>query len=166
MTPTIARTAAALVAGLLSFGSPCVLPLVPAYLAVLGGTPPRDDQVARHAPTRGVLLFAAGFTVVFMGLGASATQLGRLLSLHRDVLQVMAGTAVVAFGCLALLVAGKRLTPASRELRWHPSLERWGRAGPPVLGAAFALGWSPCIGPVLGSVLAMAASRGSALEGS
>jgi len=165
MTPTLARMAAALVAGLLSFGSPCVLPLVPAYLAVLGGTSRRDDHGAQTRAVRPVLLFAAGFTVVFMGLGASATEFGRLVGTHRDVLQPAAGIAVVAFGCLALLAAGSRLTPASREVRWHPRLERWGSAGPPVLGAAFALGWSPCIGPVLGSVLAMAATHGSAIEG-
>jgi cytochrome c-type biogenesis protein len=166
MTPTVARMAAALVAGLLSFGSPCVLPLVPTYLAVLGGTSRPDDQGVRTRATASVLLFAGGFTVVFMGLGASATAFGRLVGTHRDLLQQAAGLAVIAFGCLALLAAGSRLTPASREVRWHPRIERWGMAGPPVLGAAFALGWSPCIGPVLGSVLAMAASRGSALEGS
>jgi cytochrome c-type biogenesis protein len=166
MTPTIARMAAALVAGLLSFGSPCVLPLVPTYLAILGGTSRPDDQGGRTRPTASVMLFAAGFTVVFMGLGASATAFGQLVGSHRSLLQQAAGLAVVAFGCLALLAAGSRLTLASRELRWHPRLEHWGRAGAPVLGAAFALGWSPCIGPVLGSVLAMAASRGSAVEGS
>jgi cytochrome c-type biogenesis protein len=166
MTPTLARTAAALVAGLVTFGSPCVLPLVPAYLAVLGGSPRPDAHGVRTRATASVALFVGGFTVVFMGLGASATTFGRLVGTHRDTLQQAAGLAVVAFGCLALLAAGSRLTPASRELRWHPRMERWGRAGPPVLGAAFALGWSPCIGPVLGSVLAMAASRGSALEGS
>lgn len=168
MTPTVARTAAALVAGLLSFGSPCVLPLVPAYLAVLGAANSGGaaDSGHRARATTSVVLFAAGFTIVFMGLGASATALGRTLSHHRSELQLTAGVAVIVFGLLALLVAGDRLTPASRDLRWHPRLERWGRAGPPVLGAAFALGWSPCIGPVLGSVLAMAASRGSAVEGS
>ncbi len=166
MTPTIARMAAAVVAGLLSFGSPCVLPLVPTYLAVLGGTSRPGDHGVRSRPTASVILFAAGFTVVFMGLGASATAFGQLLGTHRGLLQQTAGLAVVAFGCLALLVAGSRLTPASRDVRWHPRVERWGWAGPPVLGAAFALGWSPCIGPVLGSVLAMAASEGSAAEGS
>ena len=166
MSSAIARMAAALLAGLLSLGSPCVLPLVPTYLAVLGGTCRRDAQGVRSRPTASVVLFAAGFTVVFMGLGASATAFGQALGTHRGLLQQAAGLAVVAFGCLALLVAGSRLTPASREVRWHPRIERWGWAGPPVLGAAFALGWSPCIGPVLGSVLAMAASEGSAVEGS
>ena len=167
MTPAMERTAAALIAGLLSFGSPCVLPLVPAYLAVLGGTSPAQDVTStRRRTTPAVVLFAAGFAVVFTGLGASATAAGRLLTLHRDALQLGAGLAVVAFGCVALVVAGDRLTPASRDLRWHPRLSRWGRAGPVVLGAAFALGWSPCIGPVLGSVLAMAATRASVTEGS
>jgi cytochrome c-type biogenesis protein len=165
MTLTIARMAAALVAGLLSFGSPCVLPLVPTYLAVLCGAPRAAEPGVRARAIAPVLLFIAGFTVVFMGLGASATTFGRLLGHHRDLLQQAAGAAVVAFGCLALLVAGARYTPASRELRWHPRIDRWGRFGPPVLGAAFALGWSPCVGPVLGSVLAMAASRGDAVEG-
>jgi cytochrome c-type biogenesis protein len=166
MTPALARMAAALAAGLLSFGSPCVLPLVPTYLAVLGGTSRADDTGMRTRATAPVLLFAAGFTVVFMGLGASATTVGRVVGTHREQLQTTAGLAVVLFGCLALLAAGTRLTPASRDLRWHPRIDRWGRIGAPVLGAAFALGWSPCIGPVLGSVLAMAASRGSAIEGS
>jgi cytochrome c-type biogenesis protein len=167
MNPTVGRTAAALLAGLLSFGSPCVLPLVPTYLALLGGTSPaRATTDLRHRTTPAVVLFAAGFAGVFIALGASATAAGRLLALHRDVLQLGAGLAVVAFGCVALVVAGDRLTPASRDLRWHPRLSRWGRAGPVVLGAAFALGWSPCIGPVLGSVLAMAATGASVAEGS
>src|SRR5262245_50713031 len=161
----VAGMAAALAAGLLSFGSPCVVPLVPTYLAVLGGVPRADETGVRSRAVAPVVLFIAGFTVVFMGLGASATAFGQLLGHHRGFLQQLAGAAVVVFGCLALLVTSRHLTPVSRELRWHPRVERWGRAGPPVLGAAFALGWSPCVGPVLGSVLAVAASRGNAVEG-
>lgn len=168
---TLAASSVAFTAGVVSFASPCVLPLVPTYLAVLGSTLPHRaaDSVPGHASRRTVpatLLFIGGFTVVFCTLGASATAVGGALSTHRTSLQTGTGIAVLVFGAVALLNATPRPTVASRELRWRPNLQRWGRAGPPVLGAAFALAWSPCIGPVLGSVLAMAASRDHAVAGS
>jgi len=164
----LTASSVAFTAGVVSFASPCVLPLVPTYLAVLGSTLPQRGSDRALAPRRTVpatLLFVAGFTVVFCALGASATVVGGTLSAHRTGLQTGTGIAVLVFGAVALLSATPRFTAAGRALRWHPNLQRWGRAGPPVLGAAFALAWSPCIGPILGSVLAMAASREHAVAG-
>jgi cytochrome c-type biogenesis protein len=168
----VAASAVAFGAGVVSFGSPCVLPLVPTYLAVLGtsatsknaaGTGQLPDHRRSNFAATG--LFAIGFTAVFTALGATATTLGSLMSTHRMALQQAAGMAAIVFGAAAILIALGRAPVVGRERRWHPRLDRWGPLGPPVLGAAFAFGWSPCIGPVLGSVLAMAATEGHAATG-
>lgn len=169
---TVAASAVAFSAGVVSFASPCVLPLVPTYLAVIATAVPKPAATGSSSPpergraVRATLMFTAGFTAVFCALGASASTLGSLVSEHRAVLQTVSGAAVVVFGVLALLSARVGLFAMVRDRRHWPQLQRWGRAGPPVLGVAFALGWSPCIGPVLGSVLALAATRGHALAGS
>jgi cytochrome c-type biogenesis protein len=138
--------AVALGGGLVSFLSPCVLPLLPVYLSISTGLEVRELEAGGRrqatAVLRGCGLFVAGFSVVFVALGSSATALGALL----------AGTWWSA-------------APASRDLRFHPGRLRWGLWGAPVSGAAFAFGWTPCIGPVLGSVLTVAAAQGRALEG-
>ena len=167
---TLDASAIAFGAGVASFASPCILPLVPTYLAVVGSAlapPGVSDQAAptQQRTVGATLLFAAGFGAVFCVLGVSATAVGSTVSAHRVQLQTGTGTAVVGFGAFALLTALGIAHPAGRELRWRPRVRRLGRAGPPLLGAAFALGWSPCIGPVLGSVLAMAATRSHVLAG-
>lgn len=169
---TVAASAVAFSAGVVSFASPCVLPLVPTYLAVIATTVPQPAATGSAARPRhgravpATLMFTAGFTAIFCALGASASALGSAISEHRAVLQTVSGVAVVGFGVLALLTARAGLFFTARDRRRWPQLQRWGRAGPPVLGVAFALGWSPCIGPVLGSVLALAATRGHAAAGS
>ena len=158
---------AAFGAGMLSFLSPCVLPLVPGYVSMVSGLSATDIEAGRRrdlAPLLwGVLGFVAGFTVVFTALGAAASGLGRLLVHHERDLDVAAGVLVVGFG---LWMAGVG-TPAPflRERRFHPRPSRLGAWAAPVLGMAFAFGWTPCIGPVLGGVLGLAAARATLASG-
>lgn len=148
-------------AGMLSFLSPCVLPLVPGYVSMVSGLSATEiaaGQARRPGPlVWGVLGFVAGFTVVFTALGAAASSLGRLLLGHERAFDIGAGALVVVFG---LWLAGVG-TPGAflRERRFHPRPSRLGVWAPPVLGMAFAFGWTPCIGPVLGGVLGLAATR-------
>lgn len=154
--------AGVLVAGLLTFASPCILPLVPIYLGLLGGAsadvfrsgrPPR--LVARTAA------FALGLATVFIALGLVATAAGHLLAAHRQMLLAIAGVVVIGFGLR--FVGILRLPFLDRERR--PWLHRFSPGvslvGAYAFGGAFALGWTPCIGPVLGSVLTYTASTGA-----
>ena len=205
-------------AGMLSFLSPCVLPLVPAYLSMVSGLSaaelstlrpadrPRaahrvavggsgacalgpsdmaDDEpsevdgpsAARPGPEelrnlrarvlRGILAFIAGFTVVFTILGASASALGRLFLTHQRTLETLSGILIVLFGGLLVAIALGAALPSglSGERRFlvRPSL--LGNWAPPIMGMAFAFAWTPCIGPVLGSVLSLAAGTGGSATG-
>jgi cytochrome c-type biogenesis protein len=226
-------------AGMLSFLSPCVLPLVPAYLSMVSGlsaaelsalqpvTSPESVTVARPVPVggggpapgdaatagavaapggdatasadssadagttadartgqgasgdpevlrrhrarlfRGILAFIAGFTVVFTILGASASSLGRLFLTHQHALEVASGVLIVVFGAvLVAMAAGIALPVAlSGEKRFSVRPSVLGAWAPPVMGMAFAFAWTPCIGPVLGSVLALAAGTGGSAAG-
>ncbi len=203
-------------AGMLSFLSPCVLPLVPAYLsmvsglsaaelsalqtptapspvpvaqpvAVGGGEPtappagtspaavpvdtvpgrvagPDPVELRRHQSRllRGILAFIAGFTVVFTILGATASSIGRLFDTHQPTLEVVSGILIVLFGAvLVAMAAGVTLPMAiSGEKRFAVRPSVLGAWAPPVMGMAFAFAWTPCIGPVLGSVLSLAAGTG------
>lgn len=154
--------------GVVSFLSPCVLPLVPVYLAVttgIGVTELADGGRNLRAVARGTLLFVAGFSAVFIALGLSVTVLGAALLRNQAAITRIAGAVVVAMS--ALMLAGVTVRPAwlAREARFHPTLSRYGRWAAPVAGAAFAFGWTPCIGPVLGSVLAVAASQQEVARG-
>ena len=148
-------------AGMLSFLSPCVLPLVPGYVSMVSGLSAAEIEAgaARDvgALLRGVVGFVAGFTLVFTALGAAASGLGHLLLGHERTLDVAAGALVVVFGVWMAGIA----TPTRflRERRFHPRPSRLGAWAPPVLGMAFAFGWTPCVGPVLGGVLGLAATR-------
>jgi len=148
-------------AGMLSFLSPCVLPLVPGYLSMVSGLSANEIAVAGPRPTaplvRGVLGFVAGFTVVFTALGAVASGLGRLLIDHQRGLDVVGGALIAVFGLWLVGVGTPRVF--WRERRFHPRPSRLGAFAPPVLGMAFAFGWTPCIGPVLSGVLGLAANR-------
>jgi len=203
-------------AGMLSFLSPCVLPLVPAYLSMVsgltaaelstlgtdptpapdpaahpvtvgGGVPvagsvlvvddarevrsglgPEDLRRHRSRLLRGILAFIAGFTVVFTILGAAASSIGRLFLSHQQSLEVASGILIVLFGAVLVATAAGITLPLAlageRRFIVRPSV--LGAWAPPVMGMAFAFAWTPCIGPVLGSVLALAAgTRGSATGG-
>lgn len=137
----------AFLAGLISFLSPCVLPLVPSYLGVIGGA---------RAPLLRALGFIAGFGLVFIALGATASSLGALIAPHKFLLGQIAAALIIFFGLVMLGVI--RLPFLMRDTR---ALADAGGYGPVALGAAFAFGWSPCLGPALGSILGLAASSAS-----
>ncbi len=214
-------------AGMLSFLSPCVLPLVPAYLSMVSGltaaelselapAPVRDpgavaapiaepvgargagpsptgeavpmpgpslapetararpaapdpEELRRHRSRllRGILAFIAGFTVVFTILGASASSIGRLFLTHQHVLETVSGILIVVFGAALIAMAAGVALPMvlSGERRFLVRPSVLGAWAPPVMGMAFAFAWTPCIGPVLGSVLALAAGTGGSATG-
>jgi cytochrome c-type biogenesis protein len=152
---------AAFGAGLVSFLSPCVLPLIPGYLSFLGGLNAGEASGARRSLVVHALLFVAGFTFVFVVLGASASVLGALLAPYRPALARVAGVIVFAFGFLLLGVV--KVPWLYGEARFDPARARGlGRWAAPVMGIAFGFGWTPCVGPILGSILALAAQQGNA----
>ncbi len=205
----------ALVAGLVSFLSPCVLPLVPGYISMLSGI--GVDQLRRGEGARGTLLasavcFVVGFSVVFVSLGAGATTVGQFLRSNRGALAPVAGAIIVLFGLhlvgwlvkipiSAGLAAGALLVAAGMALHWKPGmlgsvkpvelysasliflagpyLSGWlsrdvhmrnvggqpGMVGAFLLGFAFAFGWTPCIGPILGAVLLIAGAQETKIQG-
>lgn len=153
----------ALAAGLISFFSPCVLPLVPSYFAYatgLSGADVVNGRAGRRRLMTGASLFCLGFGAVFVALGVGAGSLGRLTAAHTDSLTRAAGVLSILLGLVYLGVLRWRL-PAVR-IRWFPGV---GVAIAPVLGALFAAIWLPCVGPVLGVILTMAYNSGSAARG-
>jgi cytochrome c-type biogenesis protein len=155
---------AALAAGLVSFLSPCVLPLVPGYLsAVTGVTPDELEDAGWRRVLVPSLLFVASFSAIFIILGLTATGLGSTLNEHRDLLNKISAALIIAMG--VIFVASPFIPMLNRE--WHAEalMSRAGRGGPVVAGAAFAVAWTPCIGPTLGSILSAAALTGSAARG-
>ena len=148
----------AFLAGLASFVTPCVLPLVPGYLSLVSGVRVAEFQAGGTVDTgrvlRSTLLFVAGFTLVFVALGATASALGSLLTDYRQVLDRAAGIVVIVMGLLLAGVVSPPLLLAER--RFHVPVSRLGAVAPPLMGMAFALGWTPCIGPILGAVLTQA----------
>jgi len=157
--------ALALVAGIISFASPCSLPLMPGYVSYVsgvagGGT---SDIVVRSRVVASAMLFVAGFAMVFTLLGASASVLGSALLAHRQVLVRVAGLFVIAMGAATMGVL--RIPILSREVRLDPHRIRRGPAGAIPLGVAFAIGWTPCIGPVLAGILTAAAATQTVWHG-
>jgi cytochrome c-type biogenesis protein len=153
-------------AGFVSFLSPCVLPLVPGYLSYMSGVGASEGETPSGLYTALVATtFVLGFTAVFVALGATATYLGSFLRSNQELLTRIGGVVIVLMG---LVFIGLLKVPwLYREARFHPS-PRAGVWGSTVLGAAFAFGWSPCIGATMGAVLTMAAGRstvGGAGEG-
>jgi len=160
--------ATAFAAGVVSFLSPCVLPLVPAYVSYVGGESlhgarTRPDAQARISAVTLSMFFVAGFSAVFIALGASASALGRLLLQYRYEANIVGGVIVIVFG-LVMLVLAHRLPWFYRDVRFHPRLRGGRPAAALVLGLAFGFGWTPCIGPVLGAILTMSAAQ-SAVSG-
>ena len=158
MTPSLG---VAFAAGVLSFLSPCVLPLVPTYLAYVGGS----GAACRALLVRNALLFVLGFSLVFIAMGASASALGSLLREHRSWLMVAGGVLVIGFGLVMLGVI--RLPLLYRDTRRPVGADAnpqtpWGALA---LGSAFAFAWTPCIGPVLGGILTIAGASGTLSTG-
>ncbi len=155
--------AAAFGFGALSFLSPCVLPLLPGYLSMMSGYSAADLSESRASTRRMLrvtLLFVAGFTVVFVALGAAATTVGRALLRNQEAFTTAAGWLVVAMGLFLAVTAiwtPRFLLPLLRERRVEVRPSRLGAWAPPLMGAAFGFGWTPCIGPTLGSILALTA---------
>ncbi len=151
--------AVAFFAGVLSFLSPCVLPLVPAYLGFITGMSLDDLQgdVKRSAVLVPAVFFVAGFATIFLLLGASATFLGQVLLRYQDWIARIGGILIIIFGLHLLGVF--RLTPLMRERRFQMKDRPAGRLGAYATGLVFGAGWTPCIGPVLGALLTYAAAR-------
>lgn len=150
----------AFLAGVLSFLSPCVLPLVPTYLAYVGGSGASRPVLLRNAG-----LFVLGFSLVFVAMGASASALGSVLRDQREVLTIAGGVLVILFGLVMLGVIHLPLLyrDTRRNVAQTTDTQRpWGAT---LLGMAFAFGWTPCIGPVLGSILAAAGAAGTLAAG-
>ncbi len=155
---------AALFAGLVSFLSPCVLPLVPGYLSAVTGVSAVELE---RAPVRKVLgpslLFVASFSAIFVVLGVSVTGVGGAFQEHRETLEKVAAALIVAMGIF--FMATLFVTRLNREWRIDALMSRAGRGGPLVAGAAFAVAWTPCVGPTLGAILSAAALSDSAGRG-
>jgi cytochrome c-type biogenesis protein len=155
-------------AGVVSFLSPCVLPLVPAYVSYvagqsLNGSPSQAGRGTRFAALRLSICFVLGFSTVFVILGASATALGQLFLSYRYAANIIAGACVILFG---LLMIGLIRWPwLQRDLRLHLDLPGGRPVAGYVLGLAFAFGWTPCIGPVLGTILTTSAVSATVVQG-
>ena len=160
---------AAFAAGFLSFVSPCVLPLIPGYISFISGLTLEEMQgkVEAKSSRAAVLLastaFVLGFTVIFVAMGASASALGGWLSAHRGIIEKIAGTILIVLGLHMMGVFRIRLLESDKRI--HTSAKPAGPIGAFVVGLAFAFAWTPCIGPILGGILTMAATRDSVGEG-
>jgi cytochrome c-type biogenesis protein len=143
-------------AGVLSFLSPCVLPLIPSYITFVTGLSLEDVQQSRRIALIHSLLFILGFTLIFLALGATATSIGRLLGYNREWVGRIGGILVIALGLY--LLGAFNLGFFSRERRFHVATKPLGYLGTVLVGMAFAAGWTPCIGPILGAVLTYTAS--------
>jgi len=155
---------AALLAGMVSFLSPCVLPLVPGYLSAVSGV--SVDELSDAGWRRVMvpaLIFVASFSAIFILLGLTATRIGSALSDNREVLDKIAAAIIILMG--VLFIASFFVVKLNKE--WHPDalIARAGKGGPLVVGAAFAIAWTPCIGPTLGAILSAASLSDSTLRG-
>lgn len=144
-------------AGLLSFLSPCVLPLIPSYVTFITGVGLDDLAKARRTSLVHGLLFILGFTLIFLALGAGATALGHTLLRQRDLISRIGGVIIIIFGLYLLGVLNIGLF--ARERRIHLADKPVGYVGTVFVGMAFGAGWTPCIGPILGSILVYASSQ-------
>jgi cytochrome c-type biogenesis protein len=157
--------------GMASFLSPCVLPLVPAYLCYVGGvsldrlteTGAAEQPEWRRQVLAGAAAFVLGFSTVFVALGASALAVSRLLVGQLDILSQIAGVVIMLFGLH--MMGWLPFKWLNRELRFSPEMRGRGLLGAYVIGLAFAFGWTPCIGPVLGAILALAAGEETVFNG-
>lgn len=160
----IVQVVVAFGAGVISFVSPCVLPLLPGYLSMMSGYSAAqldEGAVSTKRMLRVILLFILGFTIVFAAIGAGATAISEILRRNMGTLTRVAGVVIVVFGLLMVAMAVSNrgfLSVLNQERKVHVRPSRLGNWAPPVMGAAFAFGWSPCIGPVLTVILLTAAT--------
>ncbi|AKO99830.1 MULTISPECIES: cytochrome c biogenesis CcdA family protein [Alphaproteobacteria] len=157
---------AALLAGTISFLSPCVLPLVPGYVSYVAGRTAAEGGAAAASPSRAVwlsLCFVLGFSTIFMGLGASATALGQALLRWRYELNLVGGAIVIVFGLF--MIGAARLSIMERDFRFNVNIPGGQPVASYVLGLAFGFGWTPCIGPILGAILTASAASATMGEG-
>jgi cytochrome c-type biogenesis protein len=160
---------AAFAAGFLSFVSPCVLPLIPGYISFVSGVSVEEMRGDAAPATSRLqvfvtsLAFVIGFSLVFIALGASATAIGKFLFAKLPLLSKIAGVILIIFGLHTMGVF--RLAFLETEKRVHAQRKPAGPLGAMLVGIAFAFGWTPCIGPILGGILAIAGSRNSVNEG-
>ena len=159
---------AALIAGLVSFLSPCVLPLVPPYLVYLAGTSlerfadKEPEPLVKRETVVAAALFVLGFSTVFVALGASASVIGSLIRAYSGPLAIIAGIVIVIMGLHFLGVTQIALLHRQKRLDVAKPVGLWGAY---VIGLAFAFGWTPCIGPILAAILAVAASEQTVTRG-
>lgn len=158
---------AAFMAGVVSFLSPCVLPLVPGFVSyIVGGVTVSDNPLKADRRALAVMLsfvFVLGFTTVFVILGASATTLGRILLSYRYELNIVGGAVIILFGLFMLGIA--RINVLQRDTRFHLPIPGGKPVSAYALGLAFGFGWSPCIGPILGAILMTSAVTTTVKEG-
>lgn len=150
-------------AGLLSFLSPCVLPLVPSYLTFITGLGLEDVSRARRTTLLHALLFVLGFSFIFVALGAGATAFGQLMLAYRSWIARAGGVLMIVMGLWML--GALRLDALQQERRVHISDKPMGYLGTVVVGIAFGAGWTPCLGPTLGAILIMAANQTDLAKG-
>jgi cytochrome c-type biogenesis protein len=150
-------------AGLLSFLSPCVLPLIPSYVTFITGLSLDDVQNARRTALVHGTLFVLGFTLIFLAMGAGATMLGQALLRHREWISRVGGVIIIIFGLYLLGVLN--IGFLSRERRFHVADKPVGYFGTVVVGIAFGAGWTPCLGPILGSILVYTSSQADLARG-
>lgn len=155
--------AIAFTAGLLSFLSPCVLPLVPSYVTFITGLSVEDVTKTRRTALVHALLFITGFTIIFLLLGAGATTLGFVVKSQRAWLARIGGVLIIVFGLY--LVGVLNIGVFARERRVHLANKPVGYLGSVLVGIAFGAGWSPCIGPILGAILTYTASEADLQRG-
>jgi cytochrome c-type biogenesis protein len=161
--PASLGLALAFSAGLLSFVSPCVLPLIPSYLTFVTGVGFDDLGTSRRAALIHALLFVLGFTLIFVALGASATILGRVLIAYRVWITRLGGALVVLFGLYLLGLV--KVSAFDRERRVHLANKPLGYLGTVLVGIAFGAGWTPCLGPILGAILTYTAAQADLSRG-
>jgi cytochrome c-type biogenesis protein len=157
---------AAFAVGFVSFISPCVLPLVPGYLSAVSGMSLSEIKSGERSRLKILLpsiVFCLSFTVVFVALGMTATGLGQTLQSERGTLDKVAGAVIIALGVFFLLTPF--VPRLNREWRPDALISRAGSGGPLVAGAAFAVAWTPCVGPTLGSILSAASTQDTVAKG-